>query len=59
MSGPSYKVGPLKPYVSCGYPYTSQKFRTRVKVEAYSGSSGSWQYEAKYTKNGSSGYRTC
>lgn len=58
-SGSAYEVGPAKPWVSCGAPWTTQRFRTRVKVEAYSGSSGYWVREAWYTKNSPSGYRTC
>ncbi len=58
-SGSSYEVGPAKPWVSCGAPYTSQRFRSRVKVEAFSGSSGHWVREAWYTGNSGSGYRNC
>ncbi len=58
-SGPSYEGGPAKPWVGCGAPWTTQRFRSRVKVEAYSGSSGNWVREAWYTGNSSSGYKTC
>jgi hypothetical protein len=59
MSGPSYEVGPLRPYYGCSSPYTSQKFRTKVKVQAYSYDSGYYYLQSTYKKNGPSKYLSC